>query len=65
MKALLMKLLSLGAGHAPAPELKPSAPSKRRYGKGKPRHPVPRGAMRGDINGNLIEQARHAGGIKR
>ncbi|KVQ70028.1 hypothetical protein [Burkholderia territorii] len=70
MKALLMKLFKRRAepAQAPAPALTPAVPqkpaAKRRYGKRKPRHPTPKGAVRGDINGSLIEQARQAGGIK-
>ncbi|KVC52518.1 hypothetical protein WS58_03365 [Burkholderia pseudomultivorans] len=51
-----------------APEPAPAAPQKpagkRRYGKGKRRHPAPRGATRIDPAGPLIEQARQARGIK-
>ncbi|MDN7545451.1 hypothetical protein [Burkholderia cenocepacia] len=75
MKALLLKLFRRRAEQAPAPEVAPApAPAlkptprkpagKRRYGKGKPRHPAPRGARKIDPNGPLIEQTRQAGGIK-
>ncbi|MBR8433836.1 hypothetical protein KDW37_24070 [Burkholderia cenocepacia] len=64
MKALLMKLFKRRdePAQASAPELKPtpapSAPSKRRYGKGKRRHPAPKGARRINPDQPIIEQAR-------
>ena len=57
---------------APAPAPKPAATptprkpgGKRKYSSGKRRRPAPPGAVRIDHNGNLLEQARQAGGIKR
>ncbi|MFC0130734.1 hypothetical protein [Ralstonia solanacearum] len=56
---------------APAPTPKPaSAPAPRQPGDkrrkyGKRKRPMPKGARRIDPNGNLLEQARQAGDIKR
>ncbi|BCN09934.1 hypothetical protein ACNRBS_20860 [Ralstonia pseudosolanacearum] len=64
MKALLVRLFKRRAKPAQvsAPEPAPAAPqkpaAKRRYGKGKRRHPAPKGARRIDPNGPIIEQAR-------
>ncbi|MFJ2995480.1 hypothetical protein [Pandoraea sp. NPDC087047] len=70
MKALLLKLFrcseSAGAPEtasvqAPAPS--PRKPTgKRKYGKGKPRRPMPNGARKIDPNGPLLEQARQMRG---
>ncbi|HDR9161788.1 TPA: hypothetical protein QDB28_002156 [Burkholderia vietnamiensis] len=68
MKALLVRLFKRRAKlvQVSAPEPAPAAPqkpaTKRRYGKGKHRHPAPKGTLRIDPNGPLIEQARHARG---
>lgn len=48
----------------PLPKLAPAA-GKRKYGKGKRHHQVPKGARRIDPSGNLLEQARRARGIDR
>lgn len=65
MKSLLMKLFRR-AEPAPTPEPAPTAATpaprkpagKRKYGKGKRRHPAPKGARRIDPNGNILAQAR-------
>ncbi|MPV66398.1 hypothetical protein [Burkholderia sp. BE17] len=65
MKAALIALLR--AAFPPAePVIAPqprTAGGKRKL-NGKRKRPMPKGAVRGDINGNLIEQARQAGGVK-
>lgn len=68
MKSLLMKLFGRAEpAPAPAPVQTPKpaatpAPrkpaGKRKYGKGKPRRPMPKGARRIDPNGNILEQAK-------
>jgi hypothetical protein len=58
MKSLLAKLFRRSVEPTPAPEPK-TAPSKRKYGKGKRRHVAPKGARRIDPNGNWLEQARN------
>lgn len=71
LKLLRARKVDQAEGRAPAPEPAPApAPRKaagkrRKYSGSKRRRPMPKGAMRGDINGNLIEQARQAGGAKR
>ncbi|WP_155288323.1 hypothetical protein [Ralstonia solanacearum] len=77
MKRLLMKLFGRAEpAPAPAPDPVPvptavAMPTprkpggKRKYSSGKRRRPAPPGAVRIDHNGNLLEQARQAGGIKR
>lgn len=66
MKSLLMKLFRR-AEPAPTPEPAPTTAAtpaprkpagKRKYGKGKRRHPAPKGARRIDPNGNILAQAR-------
>jgi hypothetical protein len=64
MKSLLAKLFKRRVEDVPPPAPEPksmptaTAPSKRRYGKGKRRHPAPKGARRIDPNGPIIRQVR-------
>ncbi|WP_234745634.1 hypothetical protein [Burkholderia sp. WTPI3] len=63
MKALLVRLFKRRAEAAPAPApAVPQKPAGKRKLNGKRKRSMPKGAVRGDINGSLIEQARRARG---
>ncbi|WP_128972295.1 hypothetical protein [Burkholderia pseudomallei] len=64
MRTILAKLFKRSAepSQAAAPEPAPAAPRKpagtRRYRKGKPRHPAPRGASKADWNEPILRGGR-------